>query len=239
MTAEWLSRYIAQLSAAHMDFGNQVRDLNDSMRSRTLTRTDSNDFVTATVNGLGQVIAVDIRPSAQQYPHRVGEAATAAVASARRAAKELRSELQKPLVTGDGDNGPLEETSEAWPRIDFNAVTSSNDPEARRRLAQAVDSFNRFQEIQERRRTTVTTCKIGRGAGAIRLQGSEGEIRVEVTRNALSDLGRTRLGEQIVAAIDEAITGARSSYQRELNQLPVGDGTLGEVLQDNSDQVSG
>ncbi|MDL4820774.1 hypothetical protein [Actinomadura opuntiae] len=237
MPDECLPRHIGQLNTARMNLTHQVRTLNGVLIRQTLTRTDKNDLVTVTMSGLGRVIAIDCRSSAQRYPHRIGEAVTAALAIARQAVGELQSELKRALLPGSGD-WPTAETTAAWPRIDFNAVAFSDDPVGRRRLAQAVDSFNKLQEVQARCRGTVTTRKIGRGAGSVQVHGRDGDIRVEVSRNALRDLGGPRLGEQIVAAIDEAVTAAATSHHRELNQIPVGDGTLGEILRHASEQMT-
>jgi DNA-binding protein YbaB len=238
MTGEWLSQYIGQLDEVRLDLAHQVRELNDDLRSRRVSRTDRNDLVAVTATGLGQVLGIDFHPSAQRYPQRIGEAVTAAVASTRQAARELQSQRSETLLPATGFHRPPAEPTEAWPRIDFNAVVFSDDPGARRRLAQAVDSFNKLQEIQERCRTTVTARKIGRGAGSVSIRGYDGDITVEIARTALGDLGGTRLGEQIVTAIEEATTAAAAAYQRELNELPVGNSTLGESLDHASEQVS-
>ncbi|MFE3198488.1 MULTISPECIES: YbaB/EbfC family nucleoid-associated protein [Embleya] len=81
----------------------------DELARTQVTGSAGGGLVTATVSGAGELLALEISPSAvdPEDTETLGDLIVAAVRDANRAALEMQSQLMGPLAQGMGAGGPL------------------------------------------------------------------------------------------------------------------------------------
>lgn len=178
-----------------------------ALAKKLIRRSDDQQVVTATANGLGDLVDIQISDEALRYPSRLGTQMLAAIKRACRAGEEFEAKFRETHCPEVFSLGKLNIPMSAAP-VDMHQIEHYGSPRARDITARYMEQLRKLAVAEEGFRRRYVRRQIGAGAGWIvcSLAGEVTEIAIDAS--APRNVTLNRLGRQVVDAVGEALIHA-------------------------------
>ncbi|MFG2001001.1 YbaB/EbfC family nucleoid-associated protein [Spirillospora sp. NPDC048911] len=192
------------------------------LTAERFVETDSDGDVEATVDGLGELVDLQINESVRARPHLLGSKIAEAVAEARRTANtEGRSSRESYLPTDDSYASLFESITALPERVDFITLDRAESPKARNAIASNMETCHAIARVALEITSLRSTKTAGRGAVQVERSEATGALDLKIPRHAVKDLGCERLAEYALRAIKDVEDDAESRRYEALNSVYV------------------
>ncbi|MGH3387764.1 MAG: YbaB/EbfC family nucleoid-associated protein [Actinomadura sp.] len=196
--------------------------LTAALAQKLIRRTSDDETVTATANGLGELVDLRIDESATRYPHQLGAHITAAVTRARSAGTALSEKASEKYLPGLPSARDLTaELAVPDDPVDYNAIDYAGAARLRNTIAEGIEMLQKVQRAEESAETTRLRKEIGVAAGIVVINPAGTFLEVSITPEAVRQIGVQRLAGQVLQAIRAAEAQAQATRQTVLNELPI------------------
>jgi DNA-binding protein YbaB len=193
-----------------------------ALEQKRIHRTSDDETVTATANGLGELVDVRIDESSARYPHQLGANVTAAVTRARRAGTALSEKASTKYLPGLPSARDLAaELAVPDGPVDYNAIDYAGSARLRNTIAEGIEMLQKVQRAQASAETERLRKEIGVAAGIVEINPASTFLEVSIRPGAVRQIGVQRLAGQVLQAIQAAEAQARTVRQAILDELPI------------------
>lgn len=212
------------------DIRRKARQMSLKLQQVVLRRTDDRGLVTATANGFGRLLSIDIAEPVT-HPEMLGAQITSAIRSCRHAARTLQDGAGQAYLPGLGSMDSIRRAfrkSEDVPSPeelpDFDSARDQVQ------IIEAVESLNKVIRFNQSADRAIVSLKVASGACEVRINVANSYVKVLVDSELVGSQNYKRLSPLIVEAIAKLEDRCAKLRQEALNKVRISDTSAGQLI---------
>jgi DNA-binding protein YbaB len=198
----------------------KARRVHTALEGKVIQRTDDNKIVTASANGHGMIVDLQISEAALRHPSILGNRVTVAVTRARRAAQILAERAQERYLPELPTGNDLQSIGDGpSARVDYLAIDYPGSPRVRNALAEAMEAIRDAGRLNELFRKQKVRHEIGNNLGILEMTVSGEALKVTINPGMSANVGVKRLAIKVKETLDKAYVEAEHRRRSALDKV--------------------